>query len=668
MKRYVTRPFTLKISNFSVAILICMISFNGTVAKAATIISDAAINVKLTTATLGATITPPESVVLDRGIIWSTESGVFAADHKVSAGGFTGGSFTVNVTGLDRSKTIYFKSYYNGEDGIDVLSTESSFSNVPVFTGSGNWTDVARWNVQEIPDVVTGDSIVIDGICTIDNLTITAGAKVRINAGKVLNVTGTLINNAGVAGLLIKSDGINPNATLTYQTGTPVATVEMYSKASWDLGEADGSKYSWQFFGVPVKSFTMTSAFSDCLIRKYDDKAIVDADLWINQSPSLPLISGIGYEVVQHAPKIYSFTGELTNADFTQPITYTSGTVYPGQHILGNPYTAAIDITKIVFNSEMEESVYLYNTGTYNQWFNNGNETSTGISTAPGQYTVSTPNTAGIDGVPAQIPSMQGFLVKTLNLVDGSVTIPYAAGVAANKEQQRAPGKSKTTTTNKVVTKIELSGAHTADMMWIFSEPACTRDFDNGWDGYKMMGAVKTPQLYAMEAAGNFQIDAVADINETYLGFNAGQETDYTLAFTHQNAETLYSGLYLVDLLNNITTDITTSGSTYAFTTESSLTVAKRFKIVTSPEVKTSNASVNSLLSVFNSNGNLFVQNKSSQNGSLTLYTINGVVVKRMEYEANKITTFSTSGLLPGAYVVKAFTAQDMVTERIIIR
>jgi len=42
--------------------------------------------------------------------------------------------------------------------------------------------------------------------------------------------------------------------------------------------------------------------------------------------------------------------------------------------------------------------------------------------------------------------------------------------------------------------------------------------------------------------------------------------------------------------------------------------------------------------------------------------------VKKTDYKANEITTISTTNLVSGAYIAKAFTNQEMVTERIIIR
>jgi hypothetical protein len=694
MKRFVTRTHSINIINFSLAILFSILSIFGTIANASdriignksdsyatlgsknkianektlseiTLSPTGVTNLKLTSATIEATITDPSGTITDRGVVWSTTSGVAMTSNKFSEGGTTDGTFDVNLSGLDRSKTIYFKAYFTDGSGTQ-LSDESSFSNVPVFTGTGLWNDLARWNVKEIPTNTTGDSTIIDGICTVGDLTINSGAKLTIKSSRVLNVTGFLANNAGISGLIIQSDSTHANGTLTYQNGSPSATVEMYSKASEDLYQTDGSRYSWQYFGIPVKTFTLTNAFSTSFIMYYNDAATVDADLWKNQRS--PLLSGVGYELVQPAPTTYEFTGELTNANFTTPVTYLAGTSYPGQHIFGNPFTAAIDITAIQFDANTENSVYLYNTGTYNQWFDNRNDTINGTDSIPGEYTVSTPVTAGVLGVPSQIPSMQGFLVKTLNTIDGSITIPYIGGVIPNTYQQRAPGKIKNVVSEKIATRIDLSGSHKADCMWLFTDSTCSTKFDNGWDGYKMKVSNGTPQLYAMETSGDYQIDALSDINGTTLGFVSGQETDYKLTFTHLNAEKRYTGIYLVDLVKNVTTDITSSGSEYAFTSEPAQVPIKRFKIVTSPEVNTQIPQITSLMKVFNSSGTLFIQNRSNQNGNLTLYNMKGVAVQRMEFKANTITTFSTSNLVPGAYVANAITNLEKVTERIIIR
>jgi hypothetical protein len=666
-----------------VIIVLHLLAFHVVFINATTIVPNAATAIKLTTATLGATISPSPDVVEERGIVWSTSPGVQITDHKtVDAGGLTGGSFSLNITGLTRSQTIYYCGYFK-IGGVPTLSAELSFSNIPVFTGSGDWDNASRWSVGELPGVTAGDSPVIDGICTLannssngswvcDDLTINAGRKLTINPGQVLHVNGILTNNDAEAGLVIKSDGIIVNGTLTFNNDPShplLATVEMYSKASWDLNQAGGSKYSWQFFGIPVKTISLSNGtFTNCLIRKYNETSVDELGLWTAQSTVMSLTMGIGYEIVQQNPHVYVFAGELNNNDFTQPLNYVPGAKFPGQHIFSNPYTAAIDITKIAFDANTEHSIYLYNTGTYNDWYDNSGSVSDGTTTAPGQYVVSTPATAGVLSVPAEIPSMQGFLIKNLLTTSGTITIPYIGSTMNNTEFQRAPGLYKVENMVKTATRIHLSGTHSADNMWIFTDPTCTGSFDNGWDGYKIQGAVQTPQLYAMEAAGDLQIDAIADINGTYLGFNAGTDTDYKLTFTHQHTDARYSGLYLVDLVENKTVDITANGSEYAFTSISTPTPVKRFKIITGTEVATNTPLTGSLIKIINSNGTLVVQNQTNQNGEVTIYTMNGIAVEKMTYSANGITTFSTSQLQPGAYVARAYTDKEMVTERIIIR
>lgn len=129
-------------------------------------------------------------------------------------------------------------------------------------------------------------------------------------------------------------------------------------------------------------------------------------------------------------------------------------------------------------------------------------------------------------------------------------------------------------------TRIDVQGAYFSDQMWVFSVPTCTRYFDNGWDGYKMLGTSQAPQIYAVEPDGNYQVDAVPNFNDTYISFIAGVDTSYTLTFTNQDLALGYQTLYLIDSVANKTVDIFTTGTQYSFTA-SNLTPIKRFKIVT---------------------------------------------------------------------------------------
>jgi len=120
------------------------------------------------------------------------------------------------------------------------------------------------------------------------------------------------------------------------------------------------------------------------------------------------------------------------------------------------------------------------------------------------------------------------------------------------------------------------------DKVWVITDPSCTRDFDNGWDGYKMAGNPALPCIYAVEPNGNFQIDVIPPDNKaTYFNFVAGVDSIYTINFVCQYLSNFYKSYYFVDSIANKTIDIFSSGATYTFTATNK-TPIKRFKIITS--------------------------------------------------------------------------------------
>ncbi|MDP4238881.1 MAG: hypothetical protein Q8904_05345 [Bacteroidota bacterium] len=659
--------------------------------KLETVILPTVSSVHLTTAILGGTITnPPSGTITNRGIYWSTNPNVTNDDNKVSEGGTATGLFSFLVSSLPRStSTIYFKAYVENLSGLS-FSEESSFSNIPVFKGSGNWEDPSLWNVQEVPgsyNAPTGDlmdSPVINGLCTINssqtqvnNLAINASGVLKINPAQSLTTYGTLTNNAGTGGLIIKSSSSEANgALINYNTSNnPVsATVEMYSKANWNTTNTTANDiYKWQFFGIPVKTLNYNSYFINSYVREWDETVTDHNLLWIQRNngssltlgPGSTLTSGTGYELCQRDPKTYSFRGELENGDFTRSLPYTTDAAYPGQHIFGNPYTAAIDIEQIQFGDNTEKSVYLYNTGSYTDWSNPLHPGETTPGNEPGQYTVATPLAAGGLGVPNQIPSMQGFLVKALNGT-GSISIPYGS-FTQNTDPQRVNKMKNSTSAVKVVTRIDVIGTHFTDRMWIFTDPSCSRKFDNGFDGRKMLGSSHLTQLYSSEEDGNYQINALDNMNDSYLGFQPGDDSSFKLVFSHENIGKNYAAIYLVDLLENKTTDVSADGSEYQFTAIPGAPASKRFKIVTCPNDTIISTNGEKQLKMFSSQGAIFVQNFSRKTGRFALYNMEGKVIQYTTIDANGLTTIPTTNLSFGAYVAKALTNSEEITQRLLI-
>jgi hypothetical protein len=488
--------------------------------------------------------------------------------------------------------------------------------------------------------------------------------SVIISPAKTLTVNKNISTNGNPDHILIQAGASSANGSLIFiqplLNPAVRATVEMHSKASWDKSQPEGSVYNWQYFGIPVRSVKASPTFDGAYVRRWNEKGD-PSKYWLQLNNDSILTPFTGYEITQAAAKKYVLSGELINSDFSAILPYTPGAKYPGQHIFGNPYTAAIDISKITFGANTEKSVYLYNTGSYNEWSSHNSVVPIGDNA--GQYNVSPVQVGGTGEVPGQIPSMQGFLIKATGAA-GSVSIPYSS-VIKNTSRQQAPSEVKNIVADKVFTRIEIKGSRFSDRVWIFSVPGCSPYFDNGWDGFKMKGALLTPQLFVSGIDGDYQVNSVEDMNNTLLGFQAGEDSEYKLTFIYGNILTRYAGIYLVDLMENKTIDITKSGSTYLFVSEPTATPVNRFKIATRP-FTTDIPETNQQLKVFSSGNTIFVQNFSSQNGEMVVYDMMGRTLKKTVFSSYGVTAVQMN-FLSGGYVVQAATVNESISKKILI-
>ena len=508
-------------------------------------------------------------------------------------------------------------------------------------------------------------------------LTLNPLSRLIVPPGILLNVEGIINNRAGVSGLVIQASpkGDAPNGSLIFHNDPvldPVvpATVEMYTKAS----QIDGS-YKWQFFGIPVKSIPANPTFSGSYVREMHENVTGTTGYWEQLHNESTLTSFTGYEITQKESKTIHFTGELENRDYGPvQLSYTPDATYKGQHLIGNPYATAINIkneeipaNSITFGDGMDKTVYLYNTGSKADWFGGGLQ-GAGNSDAAGQYLSVPQDVAGSDLLPVSIPSMQAFLVM-VNLPGktATISIPYSSTgtVGKNTSLQRVLAHKP------VSTRIEVNGSTYSDRMWLFTDSSCTHGFDNGWDGYKIMGSNLAPQIYAFEADANYQVSTLDNINNTYLGFKAGIDTIYTLTFTHQNCDTHYRNIYLLDVSENKTVEITATGSQYRFNSHSGFALEKRFKIIATPfdnvPAGYKTAKGDNPLTVFSSNHCIIVKNQSNLKGDLYLYDMTGRFIEKFNFNANDITTFAVN-LPTGLYLSKAATLTDQITANLTLQ
>lgn len=561
----------------------------------------------------------------------------------------------------------------------------TTFTNTNGVSTSESWSSADRWDHATVPTSALHPAVkvFIDGNCSVstdataNNLTVNAphdgiAPMLTIDAATSLVIVDSIINNGGASALLIKSNSTSPNGSLVFNNSAslPVpATVEMYSKAFRDVS------YKWQFIGVPVQSLDKYPTFVDGVnyVRKYNEagtgSGLTTDKHWIQLQNGAILTPFIGYEITQMSGKTYSFSGNLVNEAYASgQLAYTPTAQYPGQHLIGNPYTAAINIANLEFGTSdpgiMENSVYLYNTGSYADWTNAGSGTASGVESAiPGLWVVIPKSAAGTNGLPSQIPSMQAFLVKVLQDNPlATLSIPYSSvgTITKNTMMQRvAP-------IGKISTRIDVQGSNYTDKLWLISEESCSHGFDNGWDGYKSFGTTSAPQIYADETAGDFQVNTVDDFNNTSIGFIAGSDNEYTMTFSHENLNLKYPALYLVDLQEGRTIDISQNGSQYTFNA-SNTEPETRFKIVTSPGISTGKAEILAGLKMYSVGKKIIVNNQTNYEGVIGVYDVSGQVVQRCTFEANSRQSFDLD-LTGGVYIIKAETMSEKISSRVIIR
>jgi len=547
---------------------------------------------------------------------------------------------------------------------------------------STSWATASNWTANVVPasgatvrfSTSAANDLIPDVNRTVDSLINMSPKRLVIPPGKCLTVNSSIITSGDPNQIYIQSSSSGAGGSLIFHNayGMPVqATVEMYSLATWNLTNPVGGKYKWQFFSIPVRSIaTASPVFDRAYVREMHEN---DSPLhWVQLSNSSGLTSFHGYEITQQAGKTYVFQGALENSNYSVTEPYTSGVSYPGETLIGNSYTAAIDIQKIAFGTGMLATVYLYNTGTINDWTANGQSAADSTASLAGQYTAVPFSLAGTNGLPGQIPSMQAFLVRAKSSTGtATLSIPYSTAltVVPNTDKQRVISFNTNTDSTHVCTRIDVTGSRFSDRMWIFTNPACSHRLDNGYDGEKFIGSYVVPQIYAMEDDGIYQVNSVDDMNNTYLGFQAGIDTLYRLTFTHLNMNLKYSRVFLVDSVAQKTTDITPNGSIYTFAALSTDTVIKRFKIVADTNRSTNKilfSPGDSSLVVFNSQKTIFVDNKSDAGGTLQVVDITGRLVKKFPFSANEVTTLRTT-LPQGSYVAVAVTKKNKLTTRIIM-
>src|SRR5690606_17157700 len=198
-------------------------------------------------------------------------------------------------------------------------------------------------------------------------------SSLTINPDKMLVVYEDIVNTDPDR-LIVKSSSsvydTLANASLIFHNDAsqPVwGTVEMLTISSWDLSQPVNQKYSWQFFGIPVDEIAANPSFNGAYVRELDEAGTTIYNHWVQLSNNSVLTALKCYELRYESPRVIQFKGKLVNRDFHsgQLVESQGDALYPGQHLFATPYTSAINIREIELGEEMDQTGFLYNTGTF---------------------------------------------------------------------------------------------------------------------------------------------------------------------------------------------------------------------------------------------------------------------------------------------------------------
>lgn len=379
--------------------------------------------------------------------------------------------------------------------------------------------------------------------------------------------------------LLIEGNETNNGALVYGNKESDVrATVQYYSRGS----DAKTAHPIWQYMGIPFQPGEVAQEMFYlawmCRWTSASTDGIGGIWQWVNDYDVL--LPFEGYCITQEAAKTYTFAGKLN-----PPVTTTlvlDNRDADGYAFAANSWTAPIKISQMKDEDfvNTEKTIYIYHSGTYEQWNTNKenviNPKASSADPAPGQYVSIPIHSAPYIGADSVIPSMQGFFVKT-TAANAELKLVYNRTVYDSKyfrtstQPMRAPRSDE-----PEVMQLIVSGDSYGDRVHLLARNDFSEDFQDGWDGRKLEGDADAPMLAVVKETGSMAIAAVPTIEERELSFRAGSDTEYAFGFNYEG-ETIY----LYDRLTGEATEIKT-GNTYSFTAENK-TAAKRFLITKDP-------------------------------------------------------------------------------------
>ena len=554
--------------------------------------------------------------------LFTSATNLFPTNVALAAGTPIAG-ITTDIAGATRSATSPSMGAYELPASLTWNGSADSDWNT-----AANWTPNAiptSTSDVSIPDVTTNPMVNQPAAspAQCNNITIQAGAVLTINTGKALTVNGTLTNNAGTAGLVVKSSG----SLIEHSSGVST-TVERDIVSGAD---------AWHLFISPVAESIQASAAS-CFNTAYLDRYEESWGAWVRLVDNEYVLPETAYSVnFPIGDHTLVFPGTLK----TSPFQYTNLSFtaeapgyLDGWHLAGNPYPSGLNLALCTLTGGLNAFAYSWNGSNY------------------ATYSI------GSNDFPGIAPSLGGFFVRTSS-GSNNLTLDNAA-------KTHGGTFLKNDAVIKDMLKLLVNGNGYSDVTFIRFNENATPGFDQDQDAYKLFGIVAAPQLYSLLSRDVASVNSLPSIetnSDVAIGFKAGAENAYTITASGMESFNSSTPLLLEDLQTNTTQDMR-QNAIYSFTAAPGDT-EHRFNL----HFKSANGIgdiIPGKLSIYSSHHTVFVSNLESLQGRLEVYNITGQLLYSASLTGNP-TDKIEMGNNTGCFVVKAITVKGISTGKVFV-
>ena len=490
---------------------------------------------------------------------------------------------------------------------------------------------------------------------------------------------GAHINIASTGGLTVYAGGYTPlnkneedleitinNDSAGYfrmsplaKTDMPKAQVNFTTRGQLNGGNKDAT---WQYIGAPGSGVGMDLAHTTVLYLRSEEKG------WVRQYTEWAQLTPFaGYALTQKEQETFTLYPQLLNENITISLTYTENGMR-GDNLWANSYMAPLDITKFTpedFSGELDQTFYLYNSGSWNAWNSDQSSTDDASDFTPGRYYAI--NQAKIDQTKDQtvIPPMQGVYMKA-NSGGGTIILNYEKHVWNNTQTAKMntplrvagkEGEAHTQSLDFQRVRLQVNSENSgADRMYIIQDSMATAGYDNGYDAPKLM-ADGLVNIYTNEPFGKMDISSTDHMDGMFIGFQAGEDTHYIMTFTSLVGDSLY----LYDLEEDKFVEML-DGEQYHFSAIAQSTNDMRFQVLVAPTLPdetpgqgggvTTDVENITTPQLWISDRKVFVSN-AKPNSTMAIYTASGVLVTAPYTLHTTPYTLDLSYLPTGVYVLR---------------